>query len=475
MHNPIQITELSLQINTKHCFDEFSYTIYPGEKIAIIGNNGCGKSALLKLIANLKLNPQEEITGTDKVCCAYVPQIITKFNNLSGGQRFNKALSQALANSPNLLLLDEPTNHLDTHNRNSLMQLIKNSLATIIVVSHDVELLDRCINTLWHIHDGKISIFKGTYSNYRKLVENNKNKLMSEITHLKQAQKHRHEALMKEQRRAKNSREQGEKHIRERKWPTITSGTKARRAETTAGKNNATLNRAQSALNQQLSQLWQPEEISYSFKFNSTPIDKAIITIGSGSCGYLGGEPILDNINFTLFGLERIAISGSNGSGKSTLVKALMNNPEICKTGDWLVPNRQDIAYLDQHYSNLSNNSSVLDFIHSVCPTMKDAELRNFLNQFLFRKNEEVNKLVSSLSGGEKARLSLAMIALQQPKLLILDEITNNLDLITKEHVIQVLQNYAGALLVISHDAHFLKQIQITANYDVALWRASSA
>jgi ATPase subunit of ABC transporter with duplicated ATPase domains len=106
---------------------------------------------------------------------------------------------------------------------------------------------------------------------------------------------------------------------------------------------------------------------------------------------------------------------------------------------------------------------------------MKDAELRNFLNQFLFRKNEEVNKLVSSLSGGEKARLSLAMIALQQPKLLILDEITNNLDLITKEHVIQVLQNYAGALLVVSHDAHFLKQIQITANYDVALWRASSA
>ncbi|MCE3269327.1 MAG: ATPase component of transporter with duplicated ATPase domain, partial [Burkholderiales bacterium] len=127
-------------------------------------------------------------------------------------------------------------------------------------------------------------------------------------------------------------------------------------------------------------------------------------------------------------------------------------------------------AYLDQHYNNLPKMQTIAQYISGLMPSWNHAELRTFLNKFLFRKNEEVNNYISFLSGGELVRLSLAVIALKAPKLLILDEITNNIDLTTREHIIQVLNSYPGAMIVISHDTNFLQEIKITANYDVSKW-----
>ena len=178
-----------------------------------------------------------------------------------------------------------------------------------------------------------------------------------------------------------------------------------------------------------------------------------------------------DSINFNANANERIALYGENGSGKSTLVKAILNESLLNKTGDWMVPDRADIGYLDQHYNNLIINKTVLDTITEAMLDASYFELRKHLNDFLFRKNEEVHASITSLSGGEKARLSLALIAAKPPKLLILDEITNNLDLETRAHVIQVLLAFPGAMIVISHDQDFLKSIQIETIYQISQGR----
>lgn len=473
MHNPIHIFELSLSFNQQKCFNNFSYTIYHGEKIAIIGDNGSGKSSLLKILANLPTLIPEEINADETVVCGYVPQIIEEFAQLSGGQRFNKAFSRALGNYPNLLLLDEPTNHLDTANRKSLLRQLKNHQATQIIVTHDIELLDNCIDTLWHIHDSKISIFHGKYSDYRAQINQIQHKLLTDIKNLKQAQKQQHQALMQEQQRAKNSRTQGEKNIVQRKWPTVTSATKVRRGNTTAGKKNAALMENKNVLTTQLNELWQPEEINYSFDFAAKVSSNAVITINHGSCGYNAGENTLSQINLNLTGTSRVALTGANGSGKSTLLKAILQDPQIIRGGEWLVPKAEHIAYLDQHYTNLPIDQTISEYISDLSSNFSYAELRNFLNQFLFRKNHEVDKLIKNLSGGEKARLSLAAMALQQPKLLILDEISNNIDLSTREHLIQVLRNYPGAILIISHEQKFLQEIGIDTIYNVENWHKS--
>ena len=177
--------------------------------------------------------------------------------------------------------------------------------------------------------------------------------------------------------------------------------------------------------------------------------------------GYSENQPILSGIILSLGSGERLAITGDNGSGKSTLIKAILGDESVCKTGEWHVIKREDIGYLDQHYSTIYPDKTVLETIADLVPAWPHSEVRRHLNDFLFRKNEEVNALVSTLSGGEKARLSLAQIAAKTPKLLILDEITNNLDLETKEHVVQVLKAYPGAMIVISHEADFLEEIGV--------------
>ena len=472
MHNPIHISELNLNFTQKQCFNNFSYTLYPGEKIGLIGDNGSGKSSLLNLLANLPSLPHTDIHSDETLVCGYVPQVIEEFSDLSGGQRFNQALSEALANYPNLLLLDEPTNHLDAANRKSLMRQLKNHPATQIIVTHDPELLNNCVDTLWHIHDGIISVFNGSYANYREQLNQTKHKLLSDISQLKQAQKQQHQALMQEQQRAKSSREQGEKAILQRKWPTITSACNVLRGNTTAGKKSANLKKRKNELSAELNQLWQAEEINYSFNFMAQTFEQSIVTINQGSCGYVDQPNILQQINFNLYGNTKIALIGANGSGKSTLLKAIMQDLQVVRHGEWIVPQLTQIAYLDQHYSNLPKKQTILEYMANLAPALSHAELRNFLNQFLFRKNEEINKLIQFLSGGEKSRLSLAAIALQQPKLLILDEVSNNIDLTTREHLIKILKNYPGAMLIISHDATFLTEIGVEETFNVEMWKS---
>ncbi len=162
-HNPIQIKHLSLFFPHKVCFEDFTTQIQYGDRIAIIGRNGSGKSTLLNMLRGAVDVAAGSVYMPPDVVLGYVPQVVEDLTDHSGGQRVNAALTRALANDPTLLLLDEPTNHLDKRNRTSLMRMLQHYAGTLIVVSHDVELLRQNVNMFWHIDQGKIKIFSGNY------------------------------------------------------------------------------------------------------------------------------------------------------------------------------------------------------------------------------------------------------------------------------------------------------------------------
>lgn len=448
-HSPLFLSNISVVYPSKICFEDFSATVYTGDRIALIGRNGSGKTSLLKILA-----------GFPDMSSAFVPQLIDG-DALSGGQRFNAALTKALSLKPDVLLLDEPTNHLDRSNRRSLMRMIQHFDGTVIVVSHDVELLRTCMKTFWHFDQGEIYVFTGHYDDYRKDVLQKRHALEAALVQVDRQKKQTHKALMQEQERASKSRKRGEKKREEGKWSTLAAGAKERQAEKTTGKNKAAISELKENLMDRLSVLRLPEVIVP--RFSLPGIDsstKTLVEVRDGSCGY-SEHTVFTGISFIMDGNDRVAITGDNGSGKSTLVKAIAARSDIWRKGTWFVPKIDDIGYLDQHYNTL-NGDTVLDVVHNAVPNWSHAEIRKYLNDFLFRTNEEVYAKISTLSGGEKVRLSLALIAAKTPKLLILDEITNNVDLETRDHILQVLREYPGAMLLISHDQDFLNELSVT-------------
>ncbi|MDF1828059.1 MAG: ABC-F family ATP-binding cassette domain-containing protein [Legionellaceae bacterium] len=465
MHKPIRFRDTCFSLSHKLCFEQLNETISYGQRIAIIGQNGRGKSTLLRMLQGIQEPTDGELIIPDDLVVGYIPQLIEEFDSLSGGQRFNAKLTQALSCCPNILLLDEPTNHLDRKNRNSLIRMLQSFDGTLVVVTHDVELLRSTIDTIWHIDQGKVRVFSGAYDDYRRELMIQYQSIEQELSQLSRQKKDTHLSLMKEQARAKHSRLGGEKKIKNKKWATVTSAAKMARSNETSGRKKNGINHSKQQLAERMSELRRPEIIKPTFSIQSGNSSRVLISISDGCIGF--DHLILTGINLSVMFGDRIAIIGNNGSGKSTLIRAILDDVAIVKTGLWQVLKRKDIGYLDQHYSTLNAQKTVLDVMQDCVPHWDHAELRKHLNDFLFCKNDEINATISNLSGGEKARLSLAVIAAVPPKLLILDEITNNLDLETREHIIQVLENYQGAILVISHDDDFLSAIGVREYYQI--------
>jgi len=462
MHQPIHLQNVGLSFPHKTCFEGLSTHIHYGQRIALTGRNGSGKSTFLRILQGLIAPSEGAVHIPSDVVYGYVPQVIEGYNTLSGGQRFQAHLTQALAQGPNILCLDEPTNHLDLSNRQSLMRLLKNFQGTLIIASHDVELLRTCIDTIWHIEAGQIHFFAGGYDAFIDTCQKQKEALQARIHYLDQEKKQNHLDLMQEQQRAKKRKIQGEKKYQDEK---LELRAKQAQGAHTTGRNKQKLRQTKEQLLESLQNLRLPEVIKPKFNLIAAdfPTAKAIISISEGSCGY--ERSLLHDINLQVGARERVAIAGDNGSGKTTLLKAMLADPVVKRIGTWNTPKTFDMGYMDQHYTTLPADLSVFAIIEREVPQLTIQEIRQHLNDFLFRKNEETMVKVNRLSGGEKARLSLAQIAARPPKVLILDEITNNLDLETREHVIQVIKDYPGAIMVISHDLDFLNRICIDTYY----------
>ncbi len=467
MHSPILIKDISLSFPKKYCFSHFSEQINAGDCIAIIGRNGSGKSTLLRMLMGLAEPTEGDLFLPDDIVLGYVEQTVLDHNTLSGGQRFNKKFTQALALNPNCLLLDEPTNHLDAKNKKSLIRMLRNYTGTLLIVSHDVEVLRSCVNTFWHINNNTVHVFKGFYNDYMEEIKLKRSADEKEISQLRVEKKQAHENLMQEQKRAANSKKKGKKSIQNSKWATVVSGAKASRAQKTSGKKKLNIDNKKEKVVNELAALKLPEEIlpTFSLAVGQNQSRGTLITLRDASLNYEEGKTLLANISFSLGVKERVAITGDNGSGKSSLVKAIMGDCSLSVTGSWDLPSPEHIGYLDQHYTNLVSENTVFESLAYIRPLWQQTEIRRHLSDFLFRKNEDVGMQVKDLSGGEKARLSLCLISASVPRLLVLDEITNNLDLETKEHVTQVLSSYPGAMIVISHEHEFLKRIEVDRFY----------
>ncbi|MFN7038494.1 MAG: ATP-binding cassette domain-containing protein [Alphaproteobacteria bacterium] len=338
IHKPIQIKDLDLSFSNKTCFTNFNCQITYGSRIAIIGRNGSGKSTLLKMIAGYFELSVGSISCTSDIVTGYVPQIIEDHTDLSGGERLNSAVTEALSFDPNVLLLDEPTNHLDHSNRKGLMRMLKTYPGTLIIASHDIELLRNSIDTLWHIDNGKINVFSGNYEDYIDEIKLKRVSIENELIVLSRQKKDMHDKLMQEQSRTAKSKAKGEKKVANRKWLKMVGDLKGMKAQKSQGKKLKAIDTTKNYLKNKLANLRLPEIIVPKFSIENSPVgDRTLVQISDGSVGYkshpefISGSnkqtpkqvqyDILSNITLSLSDNERIAITGDNGSGKSTLIK----------------------------------------------------------------------------------------------------------------------------------------------------------
>lgn len=460
-HKPIIITNLSLDFPHKVCFEGFNTQILPGDRIGIIGRNGSGKSSLVKMLMGQMDPSGGRITGIDDLTVGDVPQTVLEHSELSGGERFNKAFTEALAVQPDLLILDEPTNHLDQNVKYSLLRKLDNYQGTLIIVSHDLDVLTNTVDKLWHIKDGRIVVFSGDYNDY--MYENGL-ALASQQKMLNDLKKEKKKLKIQRQQESQKAGKAGKKKAKDN--DKLGFDAKSDNAQAKADAKIAKLNERLGNVLSSLQQNRLPEEYKLKFNIDNAYVQSGanLVSVSFGECSY-GAHIVLSDVFFSIAPMDKVSISGNNASGKTTFIKAIMQNQSVSVSGDWVLPKPSDIGYLEQHYTNLNLDDTVEEVIRERAPSMDAKAIRKHLNDFLFRKNEEVFAKVKTLSGGEKARLSLAQIAARPPKLLILDEITNNIDLETKEYIISVLNSYAGAFIIVSHESAFLDRLNLTNRY----------
>ncbi|MDR0340126.1 MAG: ATP-binding cassette domain-containing protein [Puniceicoccales bacterium] len=450
----VSIQNLTIAFPHKVCLENFCQSVQFGDRIALMGPNGSGKSSLLRSLAGECAVAGGVIRVAEDIVLAAVPQILGAGDGLSGGERFNRALTAALSRGPNLLLLDEPTNHLDVNNRRSLMNLLDRFRGTIIFASHDEELLERCGEIFWHLENGVAHVFCGSYGNYRRSLEEKRHALEQEIARLGKKRNELVKKLQAEQIRAKRSRAVGRRNQAKAKVDKMTAFALSQRAERSGGKNLRALADERRELAEKLSKIQLPQVIVPTFHLSGNRGENGpVLTILDGAVAY-GEKKVLEGIRLTLFAGERMAIAGKNGGGKTTLLRAIAGDPSVSCRGRWDIP--ASIGYLDQDYGTIALEKSPLENLRAIVPHWSVRELRRHLQCFLFRKDGEVSLPANRLSGGERARLALAIVAARVPRLLILDEVTNNVDNVTRRHIAEVIKEFPAAILAVSHDEKFL-------------------
>jgi len=350
-----------------------------------------------------------------------------RVQHLSGGERTRLSLAKLLLSKPDILLLDEPTNHLDIEAVEWLEGFLKDYSGTVLIISHDRYFLDQLVTRILEIERRQLISYIGNYSEFVQ-----KKKLLQE------QQLREYQNNQKEIERQKDIIRRLRQHGTEK----LINRAKSRE------KQLAKIEVIDAPLHMQK---------KANIQFHSQTRSGNDVLVAEALGKEFGKVPLFENVSFELYRGDKIALIGPNGIGKSTLFKMLLGEAEI-SSGSLHIGHNVEIGYYDQEQKNLNTQKTIINEIWDDYPLMKETEIRTLLGSFLFH-DEEVFKPIASLSGGEKARLSLLKLILSNANLLLLDEPTNHLDILAKEVLEEALLNYEGTILVISHDRYFLNRI----------------
>ena len=349
-----------------------------------------------------------------------------QIENLSGGQKTRVALGKLLISKPDILLLDEPTNHLDMESIAWLETYLLNYPGAVFIVSHDRYFLDKVVTKIVEIEAAQMRMYEGNYSAYA----------------LKKAQLRdaQYKAYLNQQREIKHQE------------AVITKLRSFNREKS--------IKRAESRVKMldKIQRIEKPIEIDNQMRISLEPrfiSGNDVLTV-EGLSKAFPGQTLFTDINFEIKRGERVALIGNNGTGKTTILK-ILNGIVAADAGRFTLGSKVQIGYYDQEHHVLHMEKTIFQEISDTYPTLTETEIRNMLAAFLFT-GDDVFKLISSLSGGERGRVSLAKLMLSEANFLILDEPTNHLDIASKEILEEALNSYTGTVLYVSHDRYFINQ-----------------
>lgn len=451
----ISLTNVSFSYDSYNTiFDGVSATFNDFDKVAIVGDNGSGKTTLLKLLAG-DLLPDSGNVG--KNASVYMLNQINVSDSKSGGEQQMFALMRVFESGADILLLDEPTNNLDSDAKQIFFNQLRSYPNGAVIVSHDRELLQQ-MDKIIDLQNGKLKVYGGNYDFYLEQKRIESNNLYSKYADTQKSIARLNNTInIAQNTRQHHEAKQAKDISNSRRSRLEANALKGKSKETEAKKRNI----IQKKLNQQieLQQSLSEQMIDDKIKIpvpNKPFYSKELIQISGLKFGY-GTEMIFDNFDFSMYGGQRIRIIGKNGSGKSTLLKLICGD---LKPKSGTIKAFGKIAYLNQDLSVLDKNKNIVENIMDIAGVLKhDAHV--IAANFGFR-GDASNKRVGVLSGGEllKATLAAVLGGTEQPDLLILDEPTNNLEIKSISILEDALNQYRGAILLVSHDEMFVKNIK---------------
>lgn len=350
-----------------------------------------------------------------------------EIENLSGGERTRLALSCMLLKKPDILMLDEPTNHLDLKMLDWLETYLKNYQGTLIVVSHDRYFLDHLVSKIFDMQDGELVAYNGNYSEF--LV-----KRQERLEVMRREYEKQQREIARQEEMIRRFKQHGTEHLAKR-----------------AASREKLLARMELVEKPRLKTAKMKLGFDQNYKSGSEVI------VAEDLSKSFGERKLFDNVNLNIRKGERICIIGDNGVGKTTLLKILIGQEKADK-GYLKLGYNVDFGYYDQGQRLLDDKETVFGEMKNAYHLYTDTEMRNLLGRFLFR-GDDVEKLVGSLSGGEKAKLSLLKLMLSGANTLVFDEPTNHLDIDSKEVVEDAMQEFEGTIIVVSHDRYLLTKI----------------